>query len=272
MPALVIPEKAVGQGTGTGIWTGSGPRSRLAAVALAFCGPLVAAAVMVTVRAHVANTGLALIMVAVVVATVVPGRRGAAVVAGISAGVWFDFFLTKPYESFTMNRGADQETTALLIVVAVAVGEIAARSRHHHTETVHAWTDLAGIAKVTETVAGNASPGEIIEAVRAELTSLLFLQACLFDATGTQRTTPYLDRNGTVNYNHFSRDTSREGLPNKDVTLPVEAEGRMIGCYLLRGPALGVPIGRDRLLTAVVLADLTGIAITKNGVSETRIR
>jgi K+-sensing histidine kinase KdpD len=47
-----------------------------------------------------------------------------------------DFFLTKPYESFTMNRSADQETTALLIVVAVAVGEIAARSRHHHTETV----------------------------------------------------------------------------------------------------------------------------------------
>jgi K+-sensing histidine kinase KdpD len=265
-------EKAAGQETGTDNWPRSGPRSQLLAVVVAFCGPLVAAAVMITVRAHVANTGLALIMVAVVVATVVPGRRGAAVVAGISAGLWFDFFLTEPYESFTMNRSADQETTALLIVVAVAVGEIAARSRHHHTETVHAWTDLAGIAKVTETVAGNASPSEIIDAVRAELTSLLFLEACSFDATGRQRTTPYLDRNGSVNYNHFSRDTSREGLPNKDVTLPVEADGEVIGRYLLRGPALGVPIGRDRLLTAIVLADLTGIAVTKNGVSDTRTR
>jgi hypothetical protein len=220
----------------------------------------------------VTNTGLALTLVAVVVATVVPGRRGAAVVAGISAGVWFDFFLTEPYESFTMNRSADQETTALLIVVAVAVGEVAARSRRHHTETIHAWTDLAGIAKVTETLAGNASSGEIIDAVHAELTLLLSLEACSFDPTATQRATPYLDRSGTVNYNHFSRDPSREGLPNKDVALPVEAEGRTVGRYLLRGPALGLPIGRDRLLTAVVLADLTGIAITKNGVADTRVR
>jgi hypothetical protein len=37
-------------------------------------------------------------------------------------------------------------------------------------------------------------------------------------------------------------------------------------------PPLTMPIGRDRLLTAIVLADLTGIAITKNGASHTQTR
>jgi K+-sensing histidine kinase KdpD len=241
----------------------SDSRSQLLAVLVALCGPLAASAVMILVRSHVANTGLALIMVAVVVATVAPGRRAAAVIAGISAGVWFDFFLTKPYESFTMSRSADQETTILLVVVAVAVGEIAARNRRHHIDTVAAWADLAGMSTITRMLAGNVDADEIVDAVRAELTSLLFLESCRFDPTGRERRAPYLDREGTVDYNQFSRDTAREGLPDKDVTLAVEAGGQMLGRYVLRGPALGVPIRSDRLHTAVVLSDLVGVALDR---------
>ena len=75
-------------------------------------------------------------MVAVVVVCVIPGRRSAAAIAGISAGVWFDYFLTKPYESFSIRHHTDIETTVLLIVVAVAVGEISARRRRNSTQTV----------------------------------------------------------------------------------------------------------------------------------------
>jgi hypothetical protein len=245
-----------------GAWVRTRLHSLLFALSLALAAPLVASTVMISVRSHVANTSLALIMVAVVVAAVVPGRRVAAVVAGISAGVWFDFFLTKPYESFAVNRSADRETTILLIVVAVAVGEIAVRSRRHHATTVSARTDLVGIARLTETLAGGAGAEEIIETVRVELILILSLEGCRFDATTTAAVPPYLDRRGLVMYNRFSRDAAHEGLPNAEVSLPVTAGDHQVGRFVLRGPALGVPIGVDALLTAVVLADLAGVALT----------
>jgi hypothetical protein len=182
----------------------------------------------------------------------------------VSVGVRFDFFLTKPYESFAVNRSADRETTILLIVVAVAVGEIAVRSRRHHATTISARTDLVGIVRLTERLAGGAGADEVIETVRAELMFILSLQGCRFDATSTVAVPPYLDRRGSIMYNRFSRDPVQEGLPNAEVTLPVTAGGRQVGRFVLRGPALGVPIGLDALLTAVVLADLAGVALASS--------
>ena len=41
-------------------------------------------------------------------------RAGLAeVLAAVSAAVWFGFFLTVPYERFTITRAADIETTVL---------------------------------------------------------------------------------------------------------------------------------------------------------------
>ncbi len=59
---------------------------------LALLGPLAAAALMVPLRGHVPNTDLALAMVVAVALVVLPGWRMAALVAGVSAGVWFDFW------------------------------------------------------------------------------------------------------------------------------------------------------------------------------------
>jgi K+-sensing histidine kinase KdpD len=39
----------------------------------------------------------------------------------VSVAVWFDFFLTQPYERFTITRRTDIETTVLLLVIGVAV-------------------------------------------------------------------------------------------------------------------------------------------------------
>ena len=83
--------------------TGSQPVfSTRAAVLIAFAGPLAAAAIMVPLRGHVQTSSLALIMVLVVAASLLPGNRGAGLVAGVSAGPWFDFFLTnltRPFPS-----------------------------------------------------------------------------------------------------------------------------------------------------------------------------
>jgi K+-sensing histidine kinase KdpD len=41
----------------------------------------------------------------------------------------FDFFLTQPYERFTITRRTDIEMTVLLLVIGVAVAEIAVWGR-----------------------------------------------------------------------------------------------------------------------------------------------
>ena len=130
-----------------------GRASRASAV-LALAAPPAAAAALVPLRDEVTNTALALVMVGIVVLVVAPGRRLSALVAGISAGVWFDFFLTRPYESFTISRSADVQTTVLLLVVAVGVGELAARERRHRSQSTSGTDGLAAVQAVARLVRG----------------------------------------------------------------------------------------------------------------------
>jgi len=78
-------------------------RDRLAMLA-GLEAPLALAAVLVPFRASVPNTDAALAMLLVVVAAVAAnGDRLAGVLAAASTAVWFDFFLTQPYERFTIT-------------------------------------------------------------------------------------------------------------------------------------------------------------------------
>jgi hypothetical protein len=43
--------------------------------------------------------------VVVIVAVAAAGNRLAGYLAALSAAAWFEFFLTRPYEQFTINRG-----------------------------------------------------------------------------------------------------------------------------------------------------------------------
>ena len=54
--------------------------------------------------------------VAAVVLVAANGHRVAGILAAVSATVWFDFFLAKPYEHFSISGRTDIETTVLLVV------------------------------------------------------------------------------------------------------------------------------------------------------------
>ncbi len=51
--------------------------------------------------------------------------------AALVAALAFDYFLTRPYGSFRITGHADLVTGILLLVVGLAVGELAARGRRH---------------------------------------------------------------------------------------------------------------------------------------------
>ena len=204
-------------------------------------------------------------MVAVVVLVVIPGRRFAALLAGISAGLWFDFFLTRPYESFTMSRSADIQTTVLLIVVAVAVGELAAHERHQRAERVITVQSLAAVQEVTELVAEDYVAEAVLDAVCQAIVPLLHLERCRFEPGRDDVTVPFIERPGYVSYSAFRWDVTSEGLPVGDVALPVRFHDDVLGQFVLEGPFPGVPLSPQVLATAIALADLAGVALARLG-------
>ena len=102
------------------------------AVFAGLLAPLALAAVLVPFRGSFPNTDAALALILVVVAVAANGYRLAGILAAVSAAAWFDFFLTRPYERFAITRRADIETTVLLLVIGVAVTEIAVWGRRQH--------------------------------------------------------------------------------------------------------------------------------------------
>ena len=87
------------------------------------------ATLLVGVRGEIANANVALILVVCVLVGAWWGGRGAGVASTLAAAASFDFFHTRPYNSLKMTDGNDIVTTVLLLVVGLAVGEIAVRGR-----------------------------------------------------------------------------------------------------------------------------------------------
>ncbi|MFJ5519500.1 DUF4118 domain-containing protein [Streptomyces griseoluteus] len=99
-------------------------RDRLALTA-ALIGPFLVALVIVPFRAGLSSTNAALVLVMVVVAVAALGSRMAGVLSALSAAAWFDFFLTRPYETFDITASANIETALLLLAVGVIVFQLA---------------------------------------------------------------------------------------------------------------------------------------------------
>ncbi len=133
-------------------------------VALAVTAPLAVAAVLVPARASVTNAATALILVVVIVAIAIGGNRPCGYVASVSATVWFDFFFTRPYNSFDIHGRTPLEITICLLVVGVAVTELAARARHHQRVSSEESGYVAMVRELTDLA--QTSPGSVTHRTR----------------------------------------------------------------------------------------------------------
>ena len=120
-------------------------RDRLAVLA-GLVVPLALAVVLAPFRASFPDTDAALALLLTVVAVAANGNRLAGVLASASATVWFDFFLTRPYERFAIAGRTDIETTVLLLVIGVAITEIAVWGRRQHAAASRRAGYLDGIS------------------------------------------------------------------------------------------------------------------------------
>ena len=234
-------------------------RDRLAVLA-ALALPLALTGVLVPFRTKFPNTDAALALMLTVVAVAASGYRLAGVLAAVSAAVWFDFFLTRPYERFTITRTADIETTVLILVIGVAVTELAVWGRRQHLAATRRAGYLAGINAAAEVVAAGNSAPVLIDQVCDRLTRLLSLRSCRFEygVAGLGKPARML-HNGQVTVGTRAQDTERDGLP-ADTELLVETGGILQGRFMLQALPGSRPALEARLV-AIALADQVGAAL-----------
>jgi K+-sensing histidine kinase KdpD len=237
-------------------------RDRLALLG-ALVAPLALAAILVPFRGRFPNTDAALALLLVVVAVAANGYRLAGVLAAVSAAVWFDFFLTRPYERFTITRREDLETTILLLVIGVAVTEIAVWGRRQHAAASRRAGYLEGIHAAAQAVASGASPSALIDQVASQLTRVLSLESCQFQhgAAGLGRPARMQHDGTVITVQQEPWDVDAEGFPpGTDTELLVESGGVFQGRFLMT-PAPGARPALEQRLLAVALADQVGAAL-----------
>ena len=245
---------------GVRVWmSGYVTRDRLAGLA-GLAAPLVLAAVLVPFRGSVPDTDAALAMLLVVVAA--NGDRLAGVLAAVSAAVWSDFFLTQPYERFTMTRRADIETTVLLLVIGVAVTEIAVRGRRLYASASRRAGYLDGINSAARAAATGGSAQALIGQVSSQLVELLSLRSCIFQygVAGLGRPAR-LQRDGSVTSGQLRWAADGDGFPaDTDVELLAGGGGVFQGRFLMT-PAPNARPGLEQRLLAIAFADQVGAAL-----------
>jgi K+-sensing histidine kinase KdpD len=233
-----------------------GPLANVCAVVI----PLGVSASLVPARASLAGTAAALILVAVVAAIAILGTRVAGIIASASSALWFDFFLTRPYERLMISHRADLETTISLFVVGLIVTELAARGRHHRGVAVEEADYVALIHDLGEMVALGEPAAEVIDRASSELTHLLHLRRCRYQPGEPRSNRTTILSNGQVVHGGLLWGVSTMGLPGSDLDLPVHYGGQTLGRFVLVSTP-GWPVSRERLIVAVAIAAQVGAAL-----------
>ena len=210
------------------------------ALAAALVLPLGMAAILVPFRSSFANTASALVLVAAIVAVAVAGNRFTGLVATVSATLWFDLFLTRPYGRLAISHRPDIETAVSLFVVGVIVTELAARNRYHYEAAAEESDYVALIYGLSELVASGAPAENVIERARTELIDVLDLRDCRYEPRLSERRVARLDHDGNVIHAGMVWGAHNMGLPGPAVDLVVQARGQVLGRFVLR-PTPGYP-------------------------------
>lgn len=243
--------------------TGYPLRDRLALLA-ALVGPFLVALALVPFRTDLSRTNAALILVVVVVAVAAIGSRVAGALAALSAATWFDFFLTRPYQTFDITASTDIETAVLLLIVGLIVSQLAARARRLEVITV---TDAGYLARIHETadLAQSAKSSDtVVDHVRRQLTEVLGLRGCRFEYGILMGQPPRLEQDGNVAVGRRQWDVDAGGWPDGEIELRTYGNGHYLGRFMLT-PGPGPVPPRQARLVAVTLADQTGAALDTAG-------
>lgn len=234
-------------------------RSRIM-FALAIVGPLLIALALVPSRGEFAGAAAALVFVVAIVALSVGGNRFVGFVASVSSVIWYDFYLTKPYDLLTISHRPDIETAICLLIVGVVVSELAARSRHlsRVSEEEAEYVDM--VRDLTDFANGTAPSSEVIERAVPSIVRLLDLRDCRFERGPSDPPMARIMPNGEVVHVGLDWPVNQMGIPGPEAEIVAQWRGRVLGRFVIT-PTPGEPITRERRVVAALLASVVGAAI-----------
>ena len=226
-------------------------------LATGLVAPLVVCLILLPFRDSVSNTSDALLLVLAVVGVASAGDRLAGLLAALSAGLGFDFFLARPYESLAIFSAVDLQTALLLLGVGVAGTEIAYRGKEQQAMARQRLGYLDGVEATAKIAAeGSSSPSALIERVAGQIVQVMGLEKCRFDY-GMGLDYPRLEPDGSIRWRSQSWAVDSFGLPaDKDTELVVESGGRFMGRFLLRADPRTRPSRAERMVAAALAAQV----------------
>lgn len=184
----------------------------------AVLAPLITAAILSNVRDDVTAATSVLVLVVWVVAAAATGDRVAGVLAALSAGAWFDFFLTEPYLRFTIADADDIEAAVLLVGISLAVTEVALWGYRQQKQAARRSGYLDGVLGAARAVAeGNMPVGAVVDVVARQITDVLAADKCRYiEGPVRDARVAVLDHDGLLTRNGHLVDVDRDGLPTDE--------------------------------------------------------
>jgi K+-sensing histidine kinase KdpD len=228
--------------------------------ALGVVAPLAVALILVPSRGTFAGAAAALILVVVIVAVAVGGNRFTGFVASVSAALWFDFFLTEPYEKFAISQRSDIETAVSLLVVGPLVSELAARTRHYSRVSSEESGYVAMVQDLTEFAKSAAPSTLVVERAREALTEVLDLRGCYFDLQPSDPPMAQIQANGDVIHVDMLWPAEAMGIPGPEAEIASQWRGRVYGRFVIT-PTPGQPISLERRVVAALLASVVAASL-----------
>lgn len=221
----------------------------------ALLAPPGVAAVFAPFRQSFTNVGAALVFVALVEGLAIWGRRLGGYLATVSAALWFDFFLTSPYERFTISHRSDLETTISLLVVGAVVTELAASSRRHRERAGTTSAHVTMLAVTASATAGSTSFEEVLESASQTLCDVLRLRSCRFEEGVSDPPYANILADGSVVHVGMSWPAGEIGIPGPLAQIDCHWRGEALGRFLMT-PTPGEPVSREDRVAAVALVNL----------------
>jgi K+-sensing histidine kinase KdpD len=235
------------------------PLARTAAVLL----PLLTCALAATVRDAVPAAVVALVLVLWVVAAAATGDRAAGLLAAVSGGVWFDFFLTAPFQTLAIKGSGDLWVTLLLVVIGVAVTEIALWGRRQGLRAARRSGYLDGLVGTARLAAdGDVPAATLVDVVARQIADVLGADECRYEHGRPAGSTALLTHDGAVSRDDHLIDVDRVGLPTNDhVVIPVRRGSATVGHFLVTATSRVVYPSVEQRRVAALLADQVATSV-----------
>ncbi len=238
---------------------------RPAIMAYAVFAPLVVGGTLAIWRDSIPHATVVLALVVVIVGAAATGVRWAGWGASVSSALWFDWFHTVPHGTLAITNAEDVQVALLLLVVGVAVTELALWGQRWQADAAQNAARLEGLVATARSVADHRERELIVREVEEQLAALLDLDRATWVPSAPGEGAAVLRRDGVIVQAGVARASGRGGFPTDTaVALPVDHAGHALGRVDLVASAHVSRPTETSLRVAFLLADQLAAAWSRD--------